>query len=201
VVASWKSPSLACRQPLLPARLLPLRAGLPHRHQQQALRPVGRGLRRRHRRRRHDRPPRPPRRSHRTQETATGSKTATSAASPRPPPATEQHQSQGQGGSVFSRRNRVHIRPPLTSRRHSVPPSRLLAGNADVGLPPARQATALTARPMPPARTRTRHHRSAVKRLRTSRRHPMPGMTGTSRTPQAGSDPIAGHAVLSLSPG
>ena len=34
-----------------------------HRHLQQALRPLGRGLRRRHRRRRHDRPPRPPRRS------------------------------------------------------------------------------------------------------------------------------------------
>ena len=32
------------------------------RHQQQALRPLGRGLRRRRRRRRHDRPPRPPRR-------------------------------------------------------------------------------------------------------------------------------------------
>ena len=34
---------------------------------QQALRPLGRGLRRRHRRRRHDRPPRPPRRGHRPQ--------------------------------------------------------------------------------------------------------------------------------------
>ena len=45
----------------------PLRTGLADRHQQQALRPLGRGLRRRRRRRRHDRPARPPRRSHRPQ--------------------------------------------------------------------------------------------------------------------------------------
>ena len=51
------------REPVLPARQLPLRAGVADRHQQQALRPVGRGLRRRRRRSRHDRPPRPPRRS------------------------------------------------------------------------------------------------------------------------------------------
>ena len=38
-----------------------------HRHLQQALRPLGRGLRRRHRRRRHDRPPRPPRRGRQPQ--------------------------------------------------------------------------------------------------------------------------------------
>ena len=55
------------REPVLPARLLPLRAGQPDRHQQQALRPLGRGVRRRRRRRRHDRPPRPPRRGHRPQ--------------------------------------------------------------------------------------------------------------------------------------
>ena len=52
------------REPVLPARLHPLRTRLAHRHQQQTLRTVGRGLRRRRRRRRHDRPPRPPRRSH-----------------------------------------------------------------------------------------------------------------------------------------
>ena len=55
------------REPVLPARLLPLRTSQPDRHQQQAVRPLGRGLRRRRRRRRHDRPPRPPRRSHRPQ--------------------------------------------------------------------------------------------------------------------------------------
>ena len=55
------------RQPVLPARLLPLRTSQPDRHLQQAVRPLGRGLRRRRRRRRHDRPPRPPRRSHRPQ--------------------------------------------------------------------------------------------------------------------------------------
>ena len=49
-------------QPVLPAGLVPLRAGQRHRHLQQALRPLGRGVRRRRRGRRHDRPPRPPRR-------------------------------------------------------------------------------------------------------------------------------------------
>ena len=61
------------RQPVLPAGVLPLRTRQPHRHQQQALRPLGRGLRRRRRGRRHDRPPRPPRRRHgRTVLIATG---------------------------------------------------------------------------------------------------------------------------------
>ena len=50
-----------------PARLIPLRTGLAHRDVEQAVRSLGRGLRRRHRRRRHDRPPRPPRRRHRPQ--------------------------------------------------------------------------------------------------------------------------------------
>ena len=57
-------------EPVLPARLLPLRTGRPHRHLQQALRPLGRGVRRRRRRRRHDRPTRPPRRGHRHQRNA-----------------------------------------------------------------------------------------------------------------------------------
>src|SRR6478609_2001568 len=39
-------------EPVLPTRRLTLRTRLPDRHQQQALRPLGRGLRRRHRRRR-----------------------------------------------------------------------------------------------------------------------------------------------------
>ena len=51
-------------EPVLSARLRPLRTGQPHRHQQQALRPLGRGLRRRCGRRRHDRPARPSRRGH-----------------------------------------------------------------------------------------------------------------------------------------
>ena len=55
------------RQPVLPARLGPLRTRLTDRHQQQGLRPLGRGLRRRCRRRRDDRPPRPPRRGRRPQ--------------------------------------------------------------------------------------------------------------------------------------
>jgi hypothetical protein len=48
-------------------RQLPLRTRQPDRHHQQGLRPLGRGLRRRHRRRRHDRPARPRRRSPRPQ--------------------------------------------------------------------------------------------------------------------------------------
>jgi hypothetical protein len=55
------------RQPVLPARLLPLRTRVADRHQQQTVRPLGRGLRRRRRGRRHDRPARPPRRSRRPQ--------------------------------------------------------------------------------------------------------------------------------------
>ena len=70
------------RQPVLPARLLPLRTRLPDRHQQQGVRPLGRGLRRRHRRRRHDRPPRPPRRRHRPQ----GRLLPTQEPRPRPDP-------------------------------------------------------------------------------------------------------------------
>jgi len=52
------------REPVLPTRLIPLRTRQPHRHLEQALRPLGRGIRRRRRRRSHDRPARPPRRSH-----------------------------------------------------------------------------------------------------------------------------------------
>src|SRR3954454_5435473 len=50
------------RQPVLPARRLPLRTGLGHGHLEPAVRALGRGLRRRGRRRRNDRPARPPRR-------------------------------------------------------------------------------------------------------------------------------------------
>ena len=46
-------------EPVLSARLRPRRTGEPHRHQQQTLRPLGRGLRRRCGRRRDDRPARP----------------------------------------------------------------------------------------------------------------------------------------------
>jgi hypothetical protein len=55
------------RQPLLPTRLLPVRARLPDPHQQPAVQLLGRRLRRPDRRRRDDRPHRPPRRRHRPQ--------------------------------------------------------------------------------------------------------------------------------------
>lgn len=72
------------REPVLPSAPRPLRTRQPHRHQQQTLRTLGRGLRRPRRRRRDDR-----RLVHHAEvismkETATDSKTATSAASPRP---------------------------------------------------------------------------------------------------------------------
>ena len=70
------------REPVLPTRLVPLRTGQPDRHQQQALRPLGRGLRRRRRRRRHDRPPRPPRRGRLPQ----GRQLPTQGPRPRPRP-------------------------------------------------------------------------------------------------------------------
>jgi hypothetical protein len=50
-------------EPVLPTRLQPLRTRQHDRHLQQAVRTLGRSLRRRCRRRRHDRPARPPRRS------------------------------------------------------------------------------------------------------------------------------------------
>src|SRR2546421_509149 len=83
--------------------LRPLRTGLADRHQQQTIRPLGRGLRRRRRSRRHDRPAHPPRRSHLVE----GRQLPTQR--PRPGPHTRGHQrltrsrTQG-GGSVFNRR-------------------------------------------------------------------------------------------------
>ena len=55
------------REPLLPARLLPLRARLAGPDQEPAVQLLGRRLRRPGRRRRDDRPHRPPRRRHRPQ--------------------------------------------------------------------------------------------------------------------------------------
>ena len=87
----------------------PLRTRLPDRHQQQALRPLGRGLRRRRRRRGHDRPPRPPRRGHRPQ----GRQLPAQRPRPRPRPRGHHRRTMtNQGGqlstvargSVFSRR-------------------------------------------------------------------------------------------------
>ena len=74
------------RQPVLPTRLRPLRTGQPHRHQQQTLRPLGRGVRRRRGRRRDDRPARPPRRGHLPQGRQLP------AAQPRPRPRPRRHQ-------------------------------------------------------------------------------------------------------------
>lgn len=94
--------------PVLPARQQPLRTRLAHRHQQQALRTVGRDLRRRGRRCRDDRPARPPRRGHRPRRaTATASKTAMSGASQRARPTTTDRggrRSAAGRGSVLRRR-------------------------------------------------------------------------------------------------
>ena len=86
----------------------------PDRHQQQALRPLGRGLRRRRRRRRHDRPARPPRRSHRPQRRQLP--TQDRDLGRRPPAATTDQTDQQQPGrgSTFARRQRVNFRPTLT---------------------------------------------------------------------------------------
>ena len=84
-----------------PARPLPAagrrRASPPATNAPPGVRSLGRGLRRRLRSRRHDRPPRPPRRGHRAQGTATGSATATSAASPPPPPPTTKRSTRTKG--------------------------------------------------------------------------------------------------------
>ena len=94
-------------QPVLPAGVIPLRAGIADRHLQQALRPLGRGLRRRRRRRRHDRPARPPRRSHRPQGDSYRIKDRDLGRVPDRQPKNEHHGVNFQTvakGSVFSRR-------------------------------------------------------------------------------------------------
>ena len=102
------------REPVLPARLLPLRTRLADRHLQQALRPLGRGLRRRRRRRRDDRPPRPPRRRHHPQRRLLPPQ------EPRPRPHPHHRGRAGltmttqREGSIFTRRQGVHFQPSLT---------------------------------------------------------------------------------------
>ena len=98
------------REPVLPTRLHPLRTSQPDRHQQQALRPLGRGLRRRRRRRRHDRPARPPRRSHLPQRRQLPTQRPRPRPRPHPPKPTDDQP----GGSVFSRNQRVRVQPELT---------------------------------------------------------------------------------------
>ena len=103
------------REPVLPAGLLPLRTGQPDRHLQQAVRPLGRSVRRRRRRRRHDRPPRPPRRSHRPQRRQLPTQRPRPRPRPhqRPRPKTD-HQPTSRG-SIFNRRKGVNFRPALTA--------------------------------------------------------------------------------------
>ena len=82
---------------------------------QQAVRPLGRGVRRRRRRRRHDRPPRPPRRGRRPQRRqlpAQGPR-------PRPRPGGRHRGVMTARGSVFTRRQGVSFRPSLTPISHS----------------------------------------------------------------------------------
>ena len=87
-----------------------LRTRQPDRHLQQALRPLGRGLRRRRRRRRHDRPARPPRRSRRPQRRLLPAQEPR----PRPSPGVVNRGNLNTGGSIFNRRKGVSFRPALT---------------------------------------------------------------------------------------
>ena len=90
-----------------------LRTRFPDRHQQQALRTVGRSVRRRRRRRSHDRPPRPPRRGHLPQ----GRQLPTQRPRPRPRPRGHQDQRleiKHQRWSKFSRNTMVRIQAALT---------------------------------------------------------------------------------------
>ena len=103
------------REPVLPARVLPIRTRLTDRHLQQDLRPLGRSLRRRRRRRSHDRPPGPPRRSHQPQRRLLPPQ--------RPRPRTHPHQHHHRQltrptnprWSDFSRRSLISFQPPLTT--------------------------------------------------------------------------------------
>ena len=77
---------------------------------QQALRPVGRSVRRRRRRRSHDRPPRPPRRGHRTQRRQLPHQR------PRPRPRPHRHgrRPMKPSWSIFDCRQLISFRLPLT---------------------------------------------------------------------------------------
>ena len=95
------------RQPVLPARLQPLRTRQPDRHLQQALRPLGRSLRRRRRRRRHDRPARPPRRGRRPQRRLLPAQRPR----PGPRPGVDHRGNLNTRGPIFNRREGVNFRP------------------------------------------------------------------------------------------
>jgi DNA replication protein DnaC len=85
------------REPVLPARVVPLRTRLPDPDQQPAIQRLGRRVRRPSRRRRHDRPHRPPRRRHRPQRRQLPT--------PRPRP---QHPAQHQSRASIPRLKTVH---------------------------------------------------------------------------------------------
>ncbi|TDW90519.1 IstB-like ATP binding protein [Kribbella pratensis] len=99
------------REPVPPARLIPLRTSIPDRDQQQRVRPLGRSLRRRHRRRRDDRPTRPPRRRHRPQRRLLPPQEP----QPRPDPHTDRRPTMTTSrGFTFNRRKGVRFQPSLT---------------------------------------------------------------------------------------
>ena len=145
------------REPVLPARLLPLRTRLADPDQQPALQRLGRRLRRPSRRRRHDRPHRPPRRRHHPQ------RRQLPAPQPRHRhPAQHQNPRPGRlrtrrtGGLIFDRR----IGLKFDRRRH--PPGILAArnrerrgGSADRLLTPAGPRDQVRGRDWPTAWT---HH-------------------------------------------
>ena len=126
------------RQPVLPARLRPLRTNERDRHLQQAVRAVGRGVRRRHRRRRHDRPPRPPRRGRQPQKgTATGSRTETSGGCQQ---TTQREQARPPGGQLSAGERGVNIRPALTALKSDEPRNLGVAGERHTRIASTRQA-------------------------------------------------------------
>ena len=111
-------------QPVLPAGRVPLRAGQCHRHLQQAVRPVGRSLRRRDRGGGHDRPAGPPRRGSQPQGRQLPPQ------GPRPGEGANRRRSvttRPTGGSIFNRWKRVSFQASLTQvavARTATPPDR-----------------------------------------------------------------------------
>jgi hypothetical protein len=104
-------------EPALPTRLRTLRTSLADRHQQQALRSLGRGVRRRRRRRRDDRPTGPPRRGHLSQ----GRQLPAQGPQPRPRPRGHQRRTMTDQGGQFSTSAEGQLQPPLTTSRSGVP--------------------------------------------------------------------------------
>ena len=200
---SATSPSNPKPRPVLPAGLLPLRAGLAHRHQQPDLRPLGRGLRRRRRRRRHDRPARAPRRSRRPQRRQLPPER------PRPRPRPHRRDRRPITPKVidFACRQLINFRVPLTLRRPTTtrtraPPADQFAQRAKLaaGAGPPRHRHTLISTPISappivaPTRSGARCKPDPFSYAAATARHPTRSLTRTTHADRP-DEPLRGKGA------